>query len=123
MKIYVFGNEFLEEDNLAIKLAKSLPYDFVFCDDPYEILDLKEVVIMDVVQGLKKVEIIDDISRLDSNKMYSLHDFDLSYILQLQKSLGKLGKVKIIGVPQDGTVESLLEELRHVIESLKQQTI
>ena len=107
MKVFVFGNEFLEDDKKAKEIASSLEVpgvEFVKCQYAEELLDEflagNDLVILDVVKGIKEVTVFDDISVFEQHKPSSLHDFDLGFFLKLLKEAGQLkGKVRIIGVP------------------------
>jgi len=107
MKLLVFGNLLVEKDNLVLKLLPRLKKAFPNIEfkefDPTENLEAeienKKLFILDVVEGIKKVVIIKDIDKLQTNKIYGMHDFDLAYNLKLLKKLGKLKEVEIIGVP------------------------
>lgn len=103
MKVYCFGNEFLENDKLAKELADKLKVpgiEFIKCDSVDTLFDVKGTLyIMDVVRGLKEVTIIKDVDKLKSGKKLTCHDFDLGYFLQLMKKLGKIQEVVIIGLP------------------------
>ena len=108
MTVYVFGNEDLDFDNLAIKLARELgegfkEVDFKFVkpnqDLPFE--RGEDVYILDQVQGLDQIKILteDDVDKLVLAPRTSVHDFDLGFQLKYLKKLGKLGRVTIIGLP------------------------
>lgn len=106
-KIFCFGNPGLEEDSIALELADELDVDgfeFVKCTSPDFLLnlsdeELEEIVILDAVKGLKKVEVIEDIGRFKQTKTTTMHDFDLGTVLKLLKETGKINKVKIVGLP------------------------
>jgi Ni,Fe-hydrogenase maturation factor len=116
-----FGNPYLDEDNLAIRLADSFlkeklagnarfkAVEIVKCISPDEILNYagKDFFILDVVKGIKEVMLIDDIDKLNVGSMVSLHDFDLGFFLKLMKETGRVERVKIIGIPQRGKVEEI----------------
>lgn len=119
--IHIFGNPLLDFDNLPIKLAPKLrkifpEIDFIIAD-PNENLEPinKELIIIDTVEGIKKVAVIDDIEKLETSKIYSLHDFDLAFNLKLLQKIGKLKKVKIFGVPMKGDEEKILEQLIKIL--------
>ncbi|HLM84221.1 MAG TPA: hypothetical protein VK254_03365 [Candidatus Bathyarchaeia archaeon] len=121
--IRIFGNPLLDFDNLPIKLTPKLKkifpdIDFVIAD-PNENLKPKnkELIIIDTIEEIKKVVLIDDIERLQTQKLYSLHDFDLAFNLKLLQKIGKLMSVKIFGLPMDGNEEKILEELAKIIKS------
>ena len=105
MKILVFGNPLVEKDNLVLKMLPELRKRFPEIEfeevDPTEGLEKhgKDLVILDAVEGIDKVMIIDSVEQLQTNKIYSMHDFDLAYNLKILKKLGMIDNVKIIGVP------------------------
>lgn len=123
MKILVFGNPLVEKDNLALKLLSKLKKQFPQIEfkefEPTENLaseiENKKLTIIDVVEGVDKVMIINDIEQLSTNKIFSLHDFDLAYNLKLLKKIGKLKEVEIIGVPQDIKEEEALNHLQLIL--------
>ena len=121
MKIYVFGNPFIDEDNMAYLVAKKLDIpgiEFVYCRSPEVLIESgKDLVIMDVVANTDKVVMIDDIDLLHQFSLLSLHDFDLAYFLNLLKKMGKIKTVKIIGVPQKGKVEEIVKEVAPLLSS------
>ena len=91
--IHIFGNPLLDFDNLPIKLAPKLQklfpkIDFVIAD-PNENLEPinKELIIIDTIEDIKKVTLINDLEKLQINKAYSLHDFDLAFNLKLLKKI------------------------------------
>ncbi|MFC1742200.1 hypothetical protein ACFL3V_06710, partial [Nanoarchaeota archaeon] len=108
-----FGNPYLDEDNLALHVADLIIKDrikgleVVKCISPDEILSYtdKEFYILDVVKDAEEVMLIDDIDRLKSDNIVTLHDFDLGFFLKLMKETGKIDTVKIIGIPQKGDTE------------------
>jgi Ni,Fe-hydrogenase maturation factor len=119
MKIYVFGNPDEPNDNAAFKVAKKFAQpnvEFIIVnpnqDLPFE--NESEVVLMDVVDGINKVKLIegDNIDRLVLSPSVSAHDYDLGFQLKYLKKLGKLGDVKIIGLPKSGKIDySLIQSI------------
>jgi Ni,Fe-hydrogenase maturation factor len=116
MKIYIFGNAYVAGDRRAVQLARELEGDiegisFVFVkpNEDLPFVDERHVVILDTVQGIKEVTLLegDIIDRLILGPLGSVHDFDLAYQLRYLKKLNRLGKVTIIGVPQEGDVDQL----------------
>ena len=114
--LYVFGNEHLEFDSLAREISDFLKEEFniIHCRSPDDLLDAEEneILILDVVKGIEKPVVIEDISQLKTNKMTTMHDFDLGFFLNLMKELGINKKIKIIGVPQRGNKSDILEKVR-----------
>ena len=121
--IHIFGNPMLDFDNLPIRVAPKLRklfpnINFVVADPNENIEPLNgELTIIDAVEGIDKVMLIDDLRQLKTEKIYSLHDFDLAFNLKLLQKIGKLNKIKIIGVPMEGNEKEILEQLAKVIES------
>ena len=121
-KIHIFGNPLLDFDNLPLKLAPKLEkifpeIDFVIAD-PNENLEPidGELIIIDTIEGIEKVVLIDDLKKLETNKIYSLHDFDLAFNLKLLQKIGKLRRIKIFGVPMKGDEEKILGQLIKMIK-------
>jgi|SRR3989344_3519 len=122
-KIYVLGNPLLREDSLPLKLVPQLKEFFNYIDfvefDPTENFPEEEnLVILDSIINIDKIEIIKDIDKIQSNSSYSLHDFDLAFNLKLLKKLNKINDVTIIGVPSFYKYEDALNELKEIIANL-----
>ncbi|MDZ7587625.1 MAG: hypothetical protein U0946_07775 [Patescibacteria group bacterium] len=103
MKISVFGNPDLKEDNAAIKLIPSLrkkyPEAEIKVEDPTEGLKpVDDWIIVDVCQGIDKLTEFEDIDKFESLRRVSVHDYEVSMELKLLKKLGKIKKLKIIVV-------------------------
>jgi len=125
MDVYLFGNEDIEQDNLAFKIAeklknkiKNINFIKVKPNEDLPFINKEKVLIMDTVQGIDKIKIIEDkdLDKIILSPRGTAHDFDLGFQLKYLKKLGKLGKVKIIGLPQKEkvdykTVQSILRKL------------
>ncbi|MFH1586845.1 MAG: hypothetical protein ABID38_03250 [Candidatus Diapherotrites archaeon] len=126
-RIYVFGNSLVEKDTVALMLAeefgkignsgelKEFEFKVVESLDEVDEKDLKELWIMDAVKGIDEVKIIEDLGVLETNPVLSGHDFDLGLELKLWKKLGKLGKVRIIGLPSEENPEKLAEIVKNML--------
>lgn len=122
--IYIFGNPLLDFDSLPIELKPELEKRFPEIDfkimDPNE--NLKpingELIIIDTVEGINEVVVIDDIEKIKAARMYSAHDLDLGFNLQLLYNLGELKKVIIFGVPMEIEKEAALGQLVNEIEAI-----
>lgn len=115
-KLYVFGNEYLEGDKLSREVSEYLgDCKIVHCRSPDELLEAEEdeIFILDVVKNIKEPVIIDDVNKIKTSKMVSLHDFDVGFFLNLIKEMGIDKKIKIIGIPQQGNVK----EIAKMVES------
>src|SRR5215212_1200772 len=117
MNVYVFGNEYVAEDKRAVEVARELEdtiegisFVFVSPNEDVPFVDEPRVVILDTVQGLQDVAVVggNGVDGLLLSPRGSVHDFDLAFQLRYLKKLNKLGKVTIIGIPQDGEVDYLL---------------
>ena len=102
-KIFVFGNEFFEGDEVAKNLAKQInnsSFEFIFAESPNEILNASnDLIILDVVKGINEVKILENTNDLVLENSVTCHDLDLGFYLKLMKSTGKIKTVKIIALP------------------------
>lgn len=130
MKVYVFGNRDLPQDCAALKVLGKLRRDFKdtqFIEvKPNEDLPFghgENVIILDAVCGLKNSKILehDDVSKIALPPRNSAHDFDLGFQLRYLKKLGKLGKVTIIGLPQEGAID--YSSIQSILRKLVAQDI
>ena len=121
MKILVFGNPTIENDSLPIKLLPKLKQKFpniIFQEiDPTEGLEDqgKDLTIIDTVEGIDKVMIITDFNQLQSNKLFSMHDFDLAYNLKILKKIGKIDTIKIIGITMDINEDEAMDQIQLIL--------
>lgn len=120
MKIYIFGNEDLDYDNLPIRilpnLKKIFPHVSFELKDPNEDLESEEdLTIIDTIHGIDKVTIFYDLSQFKPAPNISIHDFDLYAKLAFMKKLGKLAKVKIIGIPKNISEKEAIQSLKELI--------
>lgn len=120
-KVLVFGNPYLKEDSLAVKVGEKLGLKgitLINCTKPEDLLDyeLENSIILDVAAGIDKVTLFNDTDSLEFSVIFSLHDFDLGFFLKILKEAGKLGKVNIVGVPKEYDEEKALKEVREMIE-------
>lgn len=120
MKILVFGNPLVPEDSLALKVAEKLGAKFQF-----KILDAvediekegRDLIILDMAQGIEKTMLIKDLDALQTNPIYSMHDFDISLALKLLKKIGKIDSVRIVAIPKNYGLEKALRETRNILSS------
>ena len=87
MKILCLGNEFIKEDSFAKEVCSGLTgFDIVNIKDSFELLEIlkreKEVVIVDVVLGLKDIRLVDK-EDLRQDSILSAHDFDAGFLISL----------------------------------------
>jgi hypothetical protein len=127
MKIYVFGNQDEERDKMAIEVAnrieellltpssslfqkegvkEKIHFIYVKPNEDLPFVGEEEVMIMDVVMGIDKPVLIEgeDVDKLVLGPRVTAHDFDLGWQIKYLKKLGKLGSVRIVGLPYDKEV-------------------
>lgn len=126
--VYVFGNPLVKEDSLPLKLIEKLRKEFPSLEfkefDTVEDMELeKELNIIDTVKGIKKVELIEDIDKIITDKIYSMHDFDLGYNLKLLKKMKIIDNVRIFGIPVDISENKAFLELCRLISSIKNEKV
>ncbi|MFH1631630.1 MAG: hypothetical protein ABIA47_01210 [bacterium] len=102
--IFVFGNPDVEIDSLPLKilpeLKTALPNIKFEVHDPNEEWDIPDdFIVIDTVLGIDDVTVFDDLEAFAAAPRVSLHDFDALANLRLMQKLGKLNKIKIIGIP------------------------
>ncbi len=122
-KVFVAGNPLVKGDSLALKIAMELEKKLkgVRFEELDSLASLKkipdELWLIDVAKGIKKVEKIDGIEKLQELKVVSLHDFDLATELLLYKKIGKLGKVRLIAIPSNYPLKKGIEEIKSILLS------
>ena len=127
MKILVFGNPLVKDDSIPLRLLPRLEIKFPNIEfkeiDPTEELSEqgKHLIILDSVGEIERVMILDSIEQLHTNKIYSMHDFDLAYNLKLLKKIGQINSVKIIGVPMQITDDDALNQVQSIIRKCAAQ--
>ena len=121
MKILVFGNPIVKEDSFPIKLLPKIREAFPEINfiefDPTENLESQgeNLTIIDTVKEIKEIQIIDSIDKIVTNKICSMHDFDLGYNLKILKKLGIVKSIKIIGIPEKISEKELLSQLQSIL--------
>ena len=102
IKVYCFGNPHVSGDTLALELADSLNvegFEFIKCTNPAQLPMGEELLILDVVKGIKRVGLLMDLKKLEQHNTVSAHDLDLGHWLQMGEKVGLIKGVKIIGLP------------------------
>lgn len=122
MIVYIFGNPDLKIDSLPIRILPKLKKNFPHIDfqtkDPNEDWDIpKKLVIIDTVLGIEKIKIFTDLDKFSVTRRVSLHDFDLGAELSYLKKLGKIKKIKIIGIPPSVKESKAVKEITAILTS------
>ena len=121
-KVFVFGNPIVKEDALPLQLLPALKktfpeIEFIEFDPTGNLSELgRNPIIIDTVQAITDVVVINDVNKIKTDRMYTLHDLDLGINLVLMKKMGMLDSILILGVPMQGDKEKIKKEL---IEKLK----
>jgi len=125
MRILVFGNALVKEDSLPLRVLPQLKKVFPEIEfrefDTAEDLEKEsgELIILDTVKGIRKVEIFSDVDSFSESPRYSLHDFDLLFSLKLLKKMKLVKKVTIIGVPAKSEMKKTIEGVSNAIRMLQ----
>ena len=103
MTVFVFGNPDLPADSLSLRilpaLKKRCPGVIFKVRDPNEEWEApEELTIIDTVVGIDEVKIFDGLEDFENTPRVSLHDFDAITNLRYLQKLGKIRKIKIIGI-------------------------
>ena len=85
MRILVFGNPYLEYDSIAVEIANQLKNEaeFIICRSPEQIMEERFDYILDAVEGIDEIQVFDNLKMLYPHRMFSLHDFDVTFFLGL----------------------------------------
>jgi len=132
MKILVFGNHLIEQDNLPLRILPQLKQNFPDIEfkelDSTETLqnetdENKSLTILDTAQDISEIKTItltteDDFKKLQLPNSLSMHDFDLAYNLRLLKKVRLINQVKIICVPMDISEDEAIEKISTLLENL-----
>ena len=104
MKVFVFGNPDLDFDSFPLRilprLKKQLPkIDFEIKDPNEEWKVPEEIIIIDTVAGINNPMVFESLESFSAPPRVSMHDFDAYTNLKYLQKLGKIKKIKIIGLP------------------------
>ena len=120
MRVYIFGNPDLPEDSLPLQLLPTLRKNFP--DIKFEALDPneewdppEELTVIDTVVGINEVTVYDNLETFSNTPRVTMHDFDALTNLRYLQKLGKIKKVKIIGVPASGDLAKILRDVARVV--------
>ena len=114
MNVFVFGNRDYGPDAAVLSLVPRLRTDFpaITFHTVNPNADLPagfagRVIILDVVEGIKKVTLIteDNAETIVSPPRFGVHDYDLGFQLKYLSKLGKLTNFTIIGVPMNEALD------------------
>jgi len=120
-KILTLGNEFIESDSLAIKVANTLKkenpnLEFIHIKDTFKLMEIlkeenSQITILDVAQNLTEPKLL-NINDLQVNSITTAHDLDAGFVLKL---LGNNKNIKIIGIPINGSEKEIKKKVKELI--------
>ena len=123
MKIFVFGNPDSDFDSLPLRilpeLKKRLPKINFEIKDPNEEWDFfeNELIIIDTVVGIDKPTVFDNLENFSAPPRVSAHDFDAYTNLKYLQKIGKIKKIKIIGIPPKIPEKEAIESAIKIISN------
>lgn len=125
-KVLVFGNPLLDRDSLALKVAERLRgkvngIEFEFAESLARPKERQDFYIMDAAVGIKEAIIIEGLDGLESKQPVSGHDFDLAMELKVLKKLGMLGKVRMVAVPADCSLERAAKDAELLLRKIARE--
>jgi len=124
MKIFVFGNIDLENDSLPLRILPKLQEEFPNIEfeirDPNEEWNMPKefIIIIDTIFGIKGVRIFNSLNKFLSAPRISIHDFDALTNLQYLWRLGKIKKIKIIGMPPNMDESEAMQKIIKILQKI-----
>lgn len=123
MTVFVFGNPDLAQDSLALQilpeLQKEFPQTEFIVQDPNEEWEVpEELIIIDSVVGIARVQVFDSLKEFTTSPRLTLHDFDALTNLRYFQKLGKLKKITIVGLPPLMPEKEALAKTKAVLAGL-----
>ncbi|MFH1182484.1 MAG: hypothetical protein V1702_05990 [Candidatus Woesearchaeota archaeon] len=117
--VLFFGNPLVEKDSLLHRIMPALrselpDVEFVEAEGS-ELPAAKELNILDVADGIREVVLIDDVEKLRTERIFSMHDFDLAQNLKMMKRFKMVDKVNIIAVPSGMGEKTAVEGIKKVL--------
>jgi Ni,Fe-hydrogenase maturation factor len=122
--ILVSGNPLVPEDSIALRimarLKKRFPNaEFREFDSAENLEDAgRDLIIVDAAKGIRHVTLLEGVENLEQNKVYSMHDFDLSVTLRILLKIKAIASVKLVAIPSDYPEEKAVKEAAAVISTL-----
>lgn len=122
-QVFVFGNPDLPTDALPPRIAQELGRRFPALrfevKDPNEEWDVpRDLVVVDTVLNIPKITLFDGLEHFERSANVSVHDFDAYANLRLLQKLGRLDRVRVIGIPPNMDPESATDEAAAIIGEL-----
>lgn len=121
--VFVFGNPDLAMDAMPLlilpRLRERFPDAEFVVKDPNEEWDLpEEFIVLDTVVDLASPAVFEDLKAFAASPRVTVHDFDALSNLRLLDKLGKLGVVRIVGLPPDMDEDTAFAAASEALEGL-----
>lgn len=117
-RVYVFGNINVDNDSLPLRIMPKLQEKFPDIEfeikDPneeWDVSEMEELIVIDTAVGIKKVTIFNNLDKFSKVPKVGMHDFDALTNLRYLWKLGKIKKIKIIGIPPDMEEEEAIKKV------------
>ena len=122
MTILIFGKPDLLQDSVPLKILPRLSKQFPKIEfkviDPNEDWSIPEdITVIDTVINIKEPKIFSDIESFSLPPRLTMHDFDALTNMKYLKKIGKIKKIKIIGIPPEMPEDTVLEFLTATLRS------
>ena len=86
---------------------------FIHCDALDELQEYgRKPIIIDVAEGIAKIEIISDFDKLEAAPIFTGHDLDLAYMLKLMKKAKMIDSAAIIAIPNHYGKKKAIDEMK-----------
>jgi len=122
-QVFVFGNIDLQNDSLPLRIMPKLQEKFP--DIQFKIRDPNEewgvpdeFIIIDTVVGINGVKVFNTLNKFLSAPRVSMHDFDALTNLRYLWKLGKIKKIKIIGLSPDMEEKRALSKITEILKRI-----
>jgi len=113
----------MEGDDIAPRIAEDLKNvmddEFVYSNDPTDLMEEDNIIILDAVKDLTEVRIFTNVDDFADMRISSLHDFDLGFFLKLAEKMDMKKKITVIGLPMQGDYEDIKKQAMGALQDLK----
>ena len=122
--ILLVGNETDRIDNKAIRLLPYLAHNFPKISfvpwDPTEEIPSKknDIVLIDVVSGITKTKLFESMKKFSLSPRNTAHDFDVPLSIGILYKLGKLKRVRVIGIPMKQKKVTIIKDLKKILNKI-----
>ena len=117
MNVYIIGNSLIPEDSAPVRLLPDLrsrfpQVSFIEADPNENFIPEDGSIIIDTVKGITAPQWFTDIIQFEQTRSVSPHDYDLVLHIRLLLKLKKITRIRILGIPAEGSPENVFRMLR-----------